>query len=82
MIEGGQLKDARVGGQPIDPQRSYRLAVTNFTATGDDGYPKLNAHPGYVDSGLTDADVLRAYIARRSPLKAPDSAPGDAVTRR
>ncbi len=82
VIEGGQLKDARVGGQPIDPQRSYRLAVTNFTASGGDGYPKLSGHPGYVDSGLTDADVLRAYIARRSPLKVSDYEPGDAVTRR
>jgi 5'-nucleotidase / UDP-sugar diphosphatase len=82
QIEGGVLKDARIGGQPIDPQRSYRLAVTNFTATGGDGYPKLNTHPGYVDSGLTDADVLRAYIARRSPLKVADYEPGDAVTRR
>jgi len=82
LIEGGQLKEARIGGQPIDPLRSYRLAVTNFTATGGDGYPKLNTHPGYVDSGLTDADVLRAYIARRSPLKVADYEPGDAVTRR
>jgi 5'-nucleotidase/UDP-sugar diphosphatase len=82
LIEGGQLKDVRIGGQPVDPRRSYRLAVTNFTATGGDGYPKLTTHPGYVDSGLTDADVLRAYIARRSPLKVADYEPGDAVTRR
>ena len=82
VIEGGQLKDARIGGQPIDPRRSYRLAMTNFTATGGDGYPKIATHPGYVDSGFNDADVLRAYIARRSPLKAADYEPGDAVTRR
>jgi 5'-nucleotidase/UDP-sugar diphosphatase len=82
VIESGQLKDVRVGGQAIDPQRSYRLALTNFTATGGDGYPKLTGHPGYVDSGLADADVLRAYISRRSPLKVADYEPGDAVTRR
>jgi len=81
-IEGNQLKEARVAGQPIDPQRSYRLALTNFTASGGDGYPKLNGHPGYVDSGFVDADVLRAYIAKLSPLKAADYAPGDAVTRK
>lgn len=82
IIDGGVLKEVRIGGRPIDPQRSYRLAVTNFTATGGDGYPKLNTHPGYVDSGLTDADVLRTYIARRSPLRVADYEPGDAVTRR
>jgi 5'-nucleotidase/UDP-sugar diphosphatase len=81
-IEGNQLKQALVGGQPIDAQRRYKLAVTNFTATGGDGYPRLTNHPGYVDSGFVDADVLRAYIAARSPLKVSDYEPGDAVTRR
>ncbi|NRF69238.1 bifunctional UDP-sugar hydrolase/5'-nucleotidase [Aquincola sp. S2] len=82
VIEAGELKDARIGNQAIDPLRDYRLALTNFTATGGDGYPKLNTHPGYVDSGFNDADVLRAYIAKRSPLKVADYEPGDAVTRR
>ncbi len=82
QIEGNRLKDARIAGQPIDPQRSYRLAITNFTATGGDGYPKLTQHPGYVDSGFVDADVLRAYIQRHSPVKIADYAPGDAVTRK
>jgi len=82
QIEANQLKQARIGGQAIDPLRSYRLAVTNFTATGGDGYPRLTDHPGYIDSGFVDADVLRAYIAARSPLKVADFEPGDAVTRR
>lgn len=81
-IVANQLQDARVAGQPIDPQRRYRLAITNFTASGGDGYPKVNQHPGYVDTGFTDADVLRAYIATRSPLKVADYQPGDDVTRR
>jgi 5'-nucleotidase / UDP-sugar diphosphatase len=82
VIEANELKDVRIGNQPIDPKRSYRLAVTNFTASGGDGYPKLNNHPGYVDSGFNDADVLKAYIAARSPLKVADYEPGDIVTRR
>lgn len=82
LIEGGALKEAKVGGQPIDPRREYRLALPNFSAAGGDGYPKLNTHPGYVDTGFTDADVLRAYIASNSPLKAADFAPPADVVRR
>ena len=82
LIEGTTLKAARIQGRPIDPQARYRLAINNFTATGGDGYPVMVKHPGYVDSGFNDADVLRAYIAARSPLKIADFAPGDAVTRR
>ena len=81
-IEANALVDARIAGQPIAADQRYRLAITNFTATGGDGYPKLNGHPGYIDSGFNDADVLRAFIASRSPLKTADYAPGDAVTRR
>ncbi|MFZ4651283.1 MAG: 5'-nucleotidase C-terminal domain-containing protein, partial [Rubrivivax sp.] len=81
-IEGGQLQEARVGGAPIDPARTYRVAMTHFTATGGDGYPRLVDHPGYVNTGFVDADVLRGYITAKSPIRAEDVAPGDAVTRR
>ena len=80
-IEGTVLKEARVQGRPIDPQRDYRLAVNNFTATGGDGYPRIDNHPGFINTGLNDAEVLRDFIARRSPLKADDFAPGNDVQR-
>lgn len=79
-IQGGAVVDARVGGLPIDPARRYKLAVNNFVAVGGDGYPRLAGHPGYVDTGLNDAEVLRDYIARHSPLKVADFEPaGEAV---
>ena len=81
-IVGGVLLEARVAGQPVHTARSYRLALNNFTAVGGDGYPKLSSHPGYVDSGFNDAEVLRAYIADHSPLRVADYEPGDAVSRR
>lgn len=82
VIEGGRLVSAHIGGQPIDPRREYRLALNHFTASGGDGYPKLDHHPGYVNTGFIDADVLREFIARHSPLKPADFAPGDTVQRR
>jgi 5'-nucleotidase / UDP-sugar diphosphatase len=82
MIEGGVLKDAKVQGRAIEPQREYRLALNNFTAGGGDGYPKLSDHPGHVNTGFTDADVMRAFISAGSPLKAADFAPANDVVRR
>jgi 5'-nucleotidase / UDP-sugar diphosphatase len=75
VIEGGVLKEAKVQGKPIEPQREYRLALNNFTAGGGDGYPKLSDHPGHVNTGLLDADVMRAFITAGSPLKAADFTP-------
>ncbi|MDZ7919543.1 bifunctional UDP-sugar hydrolase/5'-nucleotidase UshA [Rhodoferax sp.] len=82
VVEAGQVASAKIAGQDIDPSKSYRMAINNFVAAGGDGYPKLNNHPGYVDTGFVDADVLRAYIAANSPLKSQAYAPGNSVVRR
>jgi 5'-nucleotidase/UDP-sugar diphosphatase len=74
-VTDGRLTEARVGGAPIDVARRYRLSINNFTAVGGDGYPVMRHHPGYVDTGLNDAEVLRAWIAANSPLKLADYAP-------
>ncbi|WP_434628654.1 bifunctional UDP-sugar hydrolase/5'-nucleotidase UshA [Chromobacterium sp. CV08] len=80
-IVGGELQDAAIGGKPVDPAKTYRMAVNSFIAAGGDGYPRLIGRPGYVDTGLVDADVLKQYLAAHSPLKAQRYAPAGEVTR-
>ena len=82
VISGGAVTSALVKGAPIDPAKTYRLTVNNFQATGGDGYPRIAMHPGYTNTGYVDADVLRAYVAAISPLRAADFEPGNAVIRR
>ena len=81
VIKGGAVVSASIRGAPIDSLKTYRMAVNNFQATGGDGYPKLSTHPSYTNTGFVDADVLRGYIAGKSPLKAAEFEPGDAVVR-
>ena len=82
VITGGAVTSATIKGAPIDPAKTYRMAINNFMAAGGDGYPRLTAHPSFVDTGFVDADLLRAYITARSPLRAADYDPGEAVVRR
>ncbi|WP_296509062.1 bifunctional UDP-sugar hydrolase/5'-nucleotidase UshA [Rhodoferax sp.] len=82
VIEKGAVVSASVGGKAIDPAGKYRVAINNFVGAGGDGYPKVSNHPSYTDTGFVDADVLRAFIAAKSPLQAADYAPGDQVVRR
>ena len=82
VIEGGALKSASIRGAPVDPGKTYKMTVNNFVASGGDGYPKLASHKSFVDTGFVDADLLRAFIAGRSPLRVAEFAPGDAVVRR
>ena len=82
VISGGAVASAQVKGAAIDPAKTYRLTVNNFQATGGDGYPRITGHPSYVNTGYVDADVLRAFVAANSPMKAAAYEPGDAVVRR
>lgn len=80
-IVAGEVVEAKVGGQPIDPSQIYRLSVNSFMAAGGDGYPNITEHPNYVNSGFVDADMLADYIERNSPLDIADFEPGMAVVR-
>ena len=82
VITAGKVSSASIQGANIDPTQTYRMAINDFQAAGGDGYPKLTSHPSYVNTGFVDADVLRTYIVAKSPLKAADFEPGDAVVRR
>ena len=81
-ITSGAVSQVHLAGRALEIGKIYRLAINNFQAGGGDGYPKLTDHPSFVNTGFVDADVLRAFISKKSPLKAADFAPGSAVVRR
>ncbi|WP_220266322.1 bifunctional UDP-sugar hydrolase/5'-nucleotidase UshA [Enterobacter sp. Colony194] len=65
---GGTLSDLKIKGEPVDPNKTYRMATLSFNATGGDGYPRIDNKPGYVNTGFIDAEVLKEYIQQNSPL--------------
>lgn len=75
ILSGNTVVQARIAGAFVNPTQTYRMVINNFMAVGGDGYPKMTSHPGYVNTGFVDADVLRAFIASHSPLQAARFAP-------
>ncbi|QFH72516.1 bifunctional UDP-sugar hydrolase/5'-nucleotidase [Enterobacter sp. E76] len=65
---GDPLSDLKIKGEPVDPNKTYRMATLSFNATGGDGYPQIDNQPGYVNTGFIDAEVLKQYIQQNSPL--------------
>jgi 5'-nucleotidase len=53
---------------PLDLNRTYKLFVLSFNATGGDGYKTLANVPAArrQDIGVLDADVLQAYIDKQA----------------
>lgn len=70
VAKDGKLNDLKIKGEAVDPAKTYRMATLNFNATGGDGYPRLDNKPGYVNIGFIDAEVLKGYIQKNSPLDA------------
>jgi 5'-nucleotidase / UDP-sugar diphosphatase len=80
-IDKGVLQSVMVGNEALNPKATYRLALNSFQAGGGDGYPRVNNHPGYVNTGFVDADVMREYLSKNK-IQTANFAPGTAVLRR
>lgn len=81
VFRAGTVTDVFVGGAPLDSGRMYTVVMESYLAGGGDGYPAVKGRQGFVDTGFVDADVLREYIARHSPIDPADYAPTGAVRR-
>ncbi|MBU3893097.1 bifunctional UDP-sugar hydrolase/5'-nucleotidase [Serratia sp. JUb9] len=70
VADGSGVSAVKINGQPLQADKTYRMATLNFNALGGDGYPKIDGLPSYVNTGFIDAEVLKQYIEKHSPLDA------------
>ncbi len=70
VADGKGVSEVKINGQLLQADKTYRMATLNFNALGGDGYPKLDGLPSYVNTGFIDAEVLKQYIEKHSPLDA------------
>jgi len=59
---GQRIVAMSLNGKPIDPARTYRVAINNFLASGGDNFTLLASGRDPVDAGL-DLDATEAYLA-------------------
>jgi 5'-nucleotidase len=64
---GQRIVAMTLNGKPIDPAKSYRVAVNNFLASGGDNFTLLAGGTDPVDAGL-DLDATEAYLATNPPV--------------
>ncbi|MDF4725285.1 bifunctional UDP-sugar hydrolase/5'-nucleotidase UshA, partial [Vibrio parahaemolyticus] len=61
-IENDKVTNVFIGNKQLRLDGRYRFTVPSYNASGGDGYPKIDTHPGYVNTGFTDAEVLKDYL--------------------
>ncbi|MDD1781478.1 bifunctional UDP-sugar hydrolase/5'-nucleotidase UshA [Enterovibrio sp. ZSDZ35] len=69
------VSDVVIGGEPLDTNKTYRFTVPSYNAAGGDGYPKISDHAGNVNTGFVDAEVLKDFLEKNSPIDVNKYAP-------
>jgi len=64
ITSDGQLRSATIGGQPIDPNRTYRVATIDYLAEGNDKMYALKKHGKMYDMGLLARDAMMESIIK------------------
>ena len=65
-LPGSRVDGVTVGGEPLDPSRTYRLATNNFLGRGGDGYDMFGGAPRLIDAAsgkLMATQVIEAIAA-------------------
>ncbi|MCR9963769.1 bifunctional UDP-sugar hydrolase/5'-nucleotidase UshA [Vibrio antiquarius] len=79
-INNGEVTNVFIGNKQLRLDGNYRFTVPSYNAAGGDGYPKIDDHPGYVNTGFTDAEVLKDYLETYSPIDVNEYAPSGEIT--
>jgi 5'-nucleotidase len=64
---GDRVREARVNGQPLDPNKSYTIAIPDFILLGGDGYGMFGGQRVLISpqSGELMVTALERYLAGR-----------------
>ncbi|WP_460369609.1 bifunctional metallophosphatase/5'-nucleotidase [Actinocorallia lasiicapitis] len=67
---GDKVSGITVGGVPLDPAATYRVAANNFLVGGGDGFSVFTQGTN-LWSGPIDLDAFTAYLGANSPVSPP-----------
>ncbi len=66
---GRRVTGVKLGGQPLEPEQSYKVVTNSFLAEGGDGFKDLaGGKKRFTHTGLTIRKALREYLEKNSPL--------------
>lgn len=68
---GQRVVRVRLGGERLDPERTYRVATNDFLAGGKDGYLAFKAGTRREDTGRPVRDLLLDFFKSNSPYAPP-----------
>ena len=74
-LKEDQVTNVFIAGKPLDINKTYRMSINEYNASGGDSYPKITHKKGFVSTDETDAQALKRFFAEHSPVDAHEFAP-------
>ncbi|QIQ22466.1 bifunctional UDP-sugar hydrolase/5'-nucleotidase UshA [Zophobihabitans entericus] len=66
------ISNVTIKGEPLDLNRTYRLATISLNGGGGDGYYVVSNMDTYVDTEIVDAEIFKEYVQKHSPIRLND----------
>ncbi|WP_026819339.1 ExeM/NucH family extracellular endonuclease [Arthrobacter castelli] len=66
--KGDRILSVTVNGEPLDPERGYRIGTFSFLAQGGDNFTVFTEGTNTKDSGLIDREAWIDYLETNSPV--------------
>jgi 2',3'-cyclic-nucleotide 2'-phosphodiesterase (5'-nucleotidase family) len=77
VIKDKAVYSLKIGGQPLDENKTYRIATINYLAEGNDKMTALKQATKYIDSNMMIRDVIIEYIKDLTAAHKPIDAKSD-----
>ncbi len=74
-LKGEQVTNVFIAGKPLDINKTYRMSINEYNASGGDSYPKITQMAGFVSTDETDSKALKRFFAEHSPVDASEFVP-------
>jgi 2',3'-cyclic-nucleotide 2'-phosphodiesterase (5'-nucleotidase family) len=62
--DGAQLQSLQIAGEPVDPDRTYKVATNSYMAGGGDGFDEFTFVRERSDEGLIQRDLIENFFLK------------------
>jgi 5'-nucleotidase/UDP-sugar diphosphatase len=62
------VSDIKIGGQPLDPAKTYLIATQNFMMTGGDGYTILKSATNPYSTSMFQRDMVIDWLVKKGTI--------------
>jgi 5'-nucleotidase/UDP-sugar diphosphatase len=69
----GKVTDLRIANRPVDPEKTYQIALNSYLAAGGDGYEVFKKRTEFYDSSMMQRDAFIDYVVHKAGQIVPET---------